>query len=291
MKAVVNVLNARALLGECPRWHAESSSLYWIDIAGKTLNCWQTETGQTATLPLPEEPGCFAFRQSGGLVAAMKSGFVFIDSLESGQITPITDPEKDKTHNRFNDGRCDARGRFWAGSVYPPKDKSDAWIYCLASDLSCTRKAGPLLTSNGIAFSPDNRTFYYSDTPEHVIYACEYDLESGEVANRRVFHRFPFGEGRPDGCAVDEEGCYWTALYAGGRVVRLSPGGVILEEVAIPAKYPTMVAFGGSDYSILYVTTCRQACSEDELEEYPESGDIFAFEAGVKGIEEYRFAS
>ncbi|MGI9276522.1 MAG: SMP-30/gluconolactonase/LRE family protein [Endozoicomonas sp.] len=290
MKAVEKVLDAGALLGECPRWHDETAALYWVDSTGPSLNAWQPVTGRIRSLALAEEIGSFAFRQSGGMVAAMRSGFVFIDSIESGVITPIVDPETDKPHNRLNDGRCDAAGRFWAGSIYPPKDRADAWIYSLDGQLECRQMAGPVMTSNGIAFSPDNTTFYYSDSPERSIYACEFDLESGSLASRRVFHRFAPGEGRPDGCAVDVDGCYWVALFAGGKVVRLSPGGIVLEEVEIPAKYPTMVAFGGVDNSTIFVTTCRQACSEAELLEYPDSGAIFAFEAGVFGMEEYRFA-
>ncbi|MGI9281748.1 MAG: SMP-30/gluconolactonase/LRE family protein [Endozoicomonas sp.] len=289
MKAVKNVLDAGSLLGECPRWHEPSSSLYWVDITGKTLNSWQPASGVRQSLTLSEEIGCFVFRKTNGLVAALRSGFVFIDSIESGRITPICDPESDKPHNRFNDGRCDALGRFWAGSVYSPKDKSDAWIYMLDNQLDCRRMAGPLLTSNGIAFSPDNQTLYYADTPQHTIYACDFDLEHAQLTNRRVFHRFPFGQGRPDGCAVDEAGCYWTALYEGAAVVRLSPGGVLLETIDLPVKYPTMVAFGGSDCSTLFITSCRQACSEEELESYPESGSIFAIEVEVKGLKENLF--
>ncbi|WP_257255571.1 MULTISPECIES: SMP-30/gluconolactonase/LRE family protein [unclassified Endozoicomonas] len=290
MKIVKNVLDAGTLLGECPRWHEPTSTLYWVDITGKSLNSWQPESGARQSLSLPEEIGCFVFRASHGLVAALRSGFVFLDSIESGRITPICDPESDKPHNRLNDGRCDALGRFWVGSVYPPKDKSDAWIYMLNNQLDCQRKAGPFLTSNGIAFSPDNRTIYYADSPEQIIYACDFDLERAELSNRRVFHRFPAGKGRPDGCAVDEEGCYWTALFAGGAVVRLSPGGVLLETISLPVKYPTMVAFGGDDYSTLYITSCRQACSDEELELYPESGSIFAVKTGVRGLKENRFA-
>ena len=290
MKAVDNVFKAGALLGECPRWHDETASLYWVDSLGQGLHAWQPGTGRSLSLALPEEIGSFSFRSSGGLVAAMRSGFVFIDSIRSGTITPVTDPEADKVDNRLNDGRCDAAGRFWAGSIYPPKDKPNAWIYSLDASLNCRQMVGPVMTSNGIAFSPDNTTFYYADSPKRSIYACDFDLDTGTLANRRVFHRFAAGEGCPDGCAVDEDGCYWVALFAGGKVVRLSPGGVVLEEVDIPAKYPTMVAFGDDDKTTLYVTTCRQACSKEELKKYPGSGDIFAFQAGVKGMEEYCFA-
>ena len=149
--------------------------------------------------------------------------------------------------NRFNDGRVDASGRLWAGSVYPPKDYNGANIYSLNPDGVVTHQVGDLLTANGIAFSPDSRTLYYADTPSHAIMAADFDLAAGTISNTRVFHQFPHGQGRPDGACVDSEGYYWTALYEGGRVVRLNPAGEIVQEIHLPVRCPTMPAFGGAD--------------------------------------------
>ena len=191
--------------------------------------------------------------------------------------------------NRFNDGRCDAAGRFLAGSYYPPKDYDGANLWSLDKTFTATKLVDGLLTCNGIAFSPDNKTFYFANTPKHVIYRCDYDLEKGTIGNRQIFHKFPFGQGRPDGAAVDSEGYYWTALYEGGRIVRLDPQGKILEEIPVPAKCPTMVAFGDEDLKTLYITSAGDRPGQ-ELEEFPHSGNIFKVRVDVPGLVEHRFA-
>ncbi|VUD53883.1 6-deoxy-6-sulfogluconolactonase [Thalassocella blandensis] len=288
MRHVEVALDVKANLGECPRWDEKTQKLYWVDINAFQLHCFDPATGDNKTLTFEEEIGCFALRQDKGFVLAMRHGFFLLDGWNT-DLKPITDPEEGLTSNRFNDGRCDAAGRFIAGSYYPPKDHDGANLWTLDTDLSAKKLRGDLLTSNGAAFSPDNKTFYLSDTPKHVIYQYDYDLQAGTIANERVFHQFPHGNGRPDGASVDAEGCYWTALYEGGRVVRLSPQGEILEEVQVPAKCPTMVAFGGADLKTLYVTTVGNR-SEEELQEFPHSGAIFKFEVDVPGLVENRFA-
>lgn len=290
MPEVRQVLDVKARLGECPRWCEREQKLYWVDINNFRLNRFDPATGKNESVTFAEEVGCYSLREQGGFVAGLRSGFVRIESFENARVTPITDPEADKPANRFNDGRCDARGRFWAGTICPKTGPEDAWLYCLEADGTATRKAGPVYTANGLAFGPDNRTLYWSDTPKHLIYAFDFDLDTGSVGNRRVFHQFPHGHGRPDGGAVDSEGGYWSALYAGARVVRISPAGEILSEIPVPAKNPTMVAFGGPDLRTLYVTTARDGSSEKELERWPLAGDLFAVEVDVAGLPEPRFA-
>lgn len=282
------VLDARALLGECPRWDELTGLLYWVDIDGFRLHCFDPDSGGNRTFQLDEEIGCLALRQRGGLVLATRSGFWTMD--ETGNLTALPSPDYDRVTVRFNDGRCDARGRFWAGTLYQPKDHKNGWLYCLDRDGSVSRKAGPVLTANGLAFSPDATRLYWADTPEHAIYVYDFDLDTATLGMQRLFHRFPHGNGRPDGAAVDSEGYYWSALYAGSRVVRLNPDGEIVQEIPVPAKYPTMVAFGGPELKTLYITTARKPCSEAELAEYPQSGGLFAVEVTVAGLAEPRFA-
>lgn len=288
MRKVDVALAVKANLGECPRWDEVSGLLYWVDINAFELHRFNPETGSNDTLTFKEEIGCFSLRRDKGFVLAMRSGFYFLDGWNTN-LRRITDPESDLDKNRFNDGRCDAEGRFIAGSYYPPKDYDGANLWSLGADLRVTKLVGDLLTSNGAAFSPDNKTFYLADTPKHVIYRYDYDIHTGALANGRVFHQFPKGKGRPDGASVDQEGCYWTALYEGGRIARLNPEGEIIEQISVPAKCPTMVAFGGKDLKTLYITSVGNR-PEEELKEYPHSGALFKVNVDVPGLVEHRFA-
>ncbi|GAA5216137.1 SMP-30/gluconolactonase/LRE family protein [Corallincola platygyrae] len=287
MSEVVTVLANCAQLAECPRWDHEQSKLYWVDIDAGRLHQFDPATGENTFLQLEEEIGCFALREKGGFVAGLRSGFVFIDSMAGG-ITPIADPEADKPHQRFNDGRCDPAGRFLAGTLNPNKDHYSGHYYSLNTQLETSKLVGNNWTSNGLAFSPDGKTLYYSDTPRHVVFACDYDVATAQVSNEREFIRFPHGWGRPDGAAVDSEGYYWSALYGGGRVVRISPSGQIVNTIAVPAKNPTMVAFGGADLKTLYITTADTTYSPEKAQ-YPLSGSIFAVEVPVAGLAEPKF--
>lgn len=287
MKKVEVALKIRANLGECPRWDEKTSCLYWIDINAFQLHKFDPATGKDEYLQFDEEIGCFSLRQRGGFLLAMRSGFYTTDGWNTEK-SFIADPEVGMEKNRFNDGRADAMGRMFAGSVYPPKDYAGASIYSLNPGGEVRKWVGDLLTANGIAFSPNSRTFYYADTPSHAIQQCDYDVESGVLSNCRVFHQFPMGNGRPDGASVDSEGCYWTALYEGGRVVRLSPAGEILEEIAVPTRCPTMVAFGGEDLRTLFITSVGARPAE-ELDQYPDSGSLFSVRVDVAGLPEHRF--
>ncbi len=287
MSKVEVALSIRANLGECPRWDEKEQVLYWVDINACQLHRLDPKTGRDEYLQFDEEIGCFALREKGGFILAMRNGYFTLDGWNTNRMF-ICDPEEGLDKNRFNDGRCDAMGRLWAGSVYPPKDHGGASIYSLTGEGVATKWIDNLLTANGIAFSLDNRALYYADTPSHAIQVCDFDIEQGEVSNCRVFHQFPHGEGRPDGAAVDSEGYYWTALYEGQRVVRLNPKGEIVQEIAVPARCPTMVAFGDEDLKTLYITSVGNR-SEEELQKFPESGSVFKVRVDVAGTTENRF--
>lgn len=287
MNPVEIMLDAHARLGECPRWDELQERLYWVDIDAGRLHCFNPSSGEDEFMQFEEEIGCFALQKKGGFILAMRSGFYFLDQWQ-GHLQPIIDPEAHLQENRFNDGRCDAKGRFLAGTIYPPKDHGGANLYSLGLDLKAMHLESGLLTANGIAFSPDNCRLYLADTPRHVIYCYEYDVETGKASNRRVFHQFPDGKGRPDGAAVDAEGCYWSALYEGGRIVRLNPNGEIIQEIQVPVHCPTMVAFAERDLKSLYITSVGQRPA-DELARYPHSGALFRVRVDVPGQIEYRF--
>lgn len=292
-------LDARAQLGECPLWSVSEQALYWVDIDGHSIHRFDPATGVDNHWTMPCEPGCIAFAQRGGLVAALRDGiYRFLPA--SGELRRIANAPYDATQMRFNDGRCDAEGRFWAGAIYEPRTLERASMYCL--DSGVLREGwGPgqglgVKVSNGLAFSPDGRAVYQSDTPNHVVYRFDFDAATGHAANRRVFARVDddrasadYG-GRPDGAAVDREGFYWSAQYEGARVLRLTPDGEACAVIRVPARRVTMVAFGGPALTTLYITTARQGANEAELADFPHSGGLFACEVEVAGPPEPQYA-
>jgi sugar lactone lactonase YvrE len=289
MPKVELAADARASLGECPRWHAGERALYWVDIAEQALCRTDPESGETKTRRFDQPVGCFAFRQEGGLVLAMKEGFARLDAFDAEPEPWGEQVEKGRAEIRFNDGRADARGRFWAGTMNMAKTAADGALYRLDPDGEVTQVARGVTTANGLAFSPDGTTAYWADTPRHVVWAFDLDLRRGLLSRQRVFHQFPQGQGRPDGASVDEAGYYWVALYEGGRVVRLSPEGEIVQEVAIPARFTTMIGFGGDDLKTAFVTTARKGLDEAELAKTPHAGGVFRFEVDTPGMAEFEF--
>ncbi|MDH5246258.1 MAG: SMP-30/gluconolactonase/LRE family protein [Betaproteobacteria bacterium] len=283
------VLDARASLGECAVWSAGEQVLYWVDINAPSLNRFDPATGHNTAMAMPESIGCFALRRGGGFVVALRSGFWLAQG--DGTLTrKVAAAPYDPAHHRFNDGRCDPQGRFLAGSMNEARDAATAALYRLDPDFTLTRLLEGMTISNGLAFSPDGRTMYHTDTPTQTINGYEYDAVSGTPARPRVLARFAAEGDRPDGAAVDRDGCYWTALYGGGQVKRIAPDGRVLAEYPVPAMCPTMCAIGGPDLKTLYVTTARQRREAAELARLPLSGGLFAMAVDVPGLPETLFA-
>ena len=280
-------LDAQAILGECPRWHPQEQRLYWVDIEARELHRFDPVTGADDARTLPEVCGCFAFCRSGGLLLAIENGFATMSDWDA-PLVPFGDaPLEGKPDLRFNDGRTDCAGNFWAGSVNFAKSASDAALYRLNPHGECTEIEGGMLTSNGAAFSADGGRFMHTDTPSHTLRA--YDVVGGELVNMRPFHAFPHGKGRPDGGSFDEAGFYWSALFDGGKLVRLSPDGEIVQEIELPVSRPTMIAFGGADRCTAYVTSARKGLDETVLKREPHAGGIFSFRVDVPGVAEHPF--
>ena len=282
------VLDAQAKLAECPRWDEQTQTLYFVDIDSFELHAYNTQSGDHSVRRFEEEIGCFSLTNNGGFIAAFRSGvYTFADF--NAPLVSYWQADYDQKTTRFNDGRCDPAGRFLAGTMYSPKDAFLGGLYQFEKGQQRLLDQAAW-TSNGLAFSPDQKTMYYSDTPNHIVYKFDYDVTTGEATNKRTFIEFPRGNGRPDGAAVDAEGNYWSALYQGQRVVKISPEGQILAEYSLPATYPTMVAFGGEDMKTLFVSTCRAAQTDAELEQFPQAGGIFALDVENEGQIEFRFA-
>jgi sugar lactone lactonase YvrE len=284
-------LDLNAELGECPQWSVEEQALYFVDIKGKALHRFEPVTGEHSTMLMPEEIACFGFRKGGGFIAAFRSGLWLLDASGNRLEKLAANPE-DQRSSRFNDGRVDPAGRFLAGTIDEPKDGGKAHLYRY-DRRGLNVLASGLLTSNGVAFSPDGRTLYHSDTPTFTVWRYAYDPATGEATDKALFVRLEptaADRGRPDGAAVDAEGCYWTALFEGGRIQRYAPDGRLLAEYPVPARCPTMVAFGGPDLKTLFVTSARTGRSEEELATLPHSGSLFSMPVEVPGRPEYFFA-
>lgn len=272
------VLDARTALGESPVWSVEQQALFFVDITGRRLHRFEPDRGRHAVHAVAEDIGCVAPARAGGFIAGLRSGIWLLDEA-ARPVRKLADNPEDLATSRFNDGRVDPNGCFVAGTIDEPKAGGRAALYrCDGERLQ--KLAEGLLTANGIAFSPDGRTMYYSDTPRFVVYACDYDPASGAMANKRVFVQLqPRGDyrGRPDGAAVDSEGCYWTALYEGGCVQRYDRAGRLLAEYRVPARRPTMPAFGGGDLKTLFVTTAHDPGDGS-------GGGLFALQVDTPGL-------
>jgi sugar lactone lactonase YvrE len=302
-------------LGESPFWHPQEQRLYWVDIPGRRIARVQLDGLQTRGAveywAMGEEPGCIAPVQGddpdGGLVMALRDG-IYLARHWGGDLQQLAAAPYDTAKLRFNDGKCDAQGRFWAGSLYEPKDQALGVLYKLDEQglqAMMGGETGGVVTANGLAWSPDGRTAYWADTAAHQIRAFDFDLASGQLSAGRVFHQMPpkpagwvwghptppaeYG-GRPDGAAVDSEGCYWSAQYEGHRLLRLSPSGEVLAQVTTPVPCPTMPCFGGPDLKTLFITTSRQGRSPQELVQYPAAGCVFATRVAVAGLPVNGFA-
>ena len=285
-------LDAKAALAECPLWSVAEQKLYWVDISGCAINRFDPLAGKNERWPMPCEPGCVALAASGGLVAALRDGFYRFYPADA-HLEKIADAPYDTTTMRFNDGRCDAAGRFWAGAMYEPRTAELASVYCL--ERGRARKGwGPddkrgVKVSNGMAFTADGRHVFQSDTPNHVIYQFAFDALKGTVSERREFARRPDNRndanygGRPDGAAIDSAGNYWSAQYEGGCVLRYSIEGEITGIIHVPSKRVTMVAFGGADLRTLYITTARDGATENELVTDTHAGGVFACDLDIPG--------
>jgi sugar lactone lactonase YvrE len=280
------VLDAKALLGEGTYWDVERQVLWWIDIYSCAIHRFDPASGTDELWTTPEYPGCLAVRECGGLVLSMTSGFYFAD-LESSSFEPIVDPETDIETTRFNDGKTDRQGRFWSGSMFeapgqPPE--RNAALYRLDPDLTCHRIVEGIGCSNGLAWSPDSRTMYYTDSHTSQVWAWDFDPSSGEIENRRVFIDLDWMNGIVDGATVDAEGCYWLTVPFKAKVMRYDPDGSLMQTIDMPVDLPTCCEFGGPDLDILFVTSATLRRSSEELRDQPLAGGLFALDVGTNGL-------
>ena len=272
------VLDSHCALGESPVWCVDAGLLVFVDITGRRLHRFEPRSRRHEVDVVEEDIGCVAPAKGGGYVAGLRSGIWLLDASGSKVRQLAGNPENPAT-NRFNDGRVDPRGRYLAGTLDEPKTGGRAGLYRY-DRRGLSRLEEGITTSNGLAFSPDGRTLYFSDTPRFVIYRYDYDPDTGEATNRRIFaHLEPTttDRGRPDGAAVDVEGCYWSSLYEGSRIRRYDPDGKMMADYPVPALNTTMPAFGGADMKTLFVTTARDKNGGP-------GGGLYALQVDVPGV-------
>lgn len=281
------VVDARAELGEGPSWDAKRKQLYWVDITGERIHTFDPQTGKNSTFELDQPVGMVVPAADGGWIAALKNGFYRLS--EDGQTrTHLGDPESDLPDNRFNDGKCDASGRLWAGTMSMSGESQAGALYTLETDGTIVKHLDDVTVSNGIAWSPDNRTMYYIDSPTRRIDAFDFDLESGRIKNRRVVIEFSKEDGTPDGMTIDAEGMIWVAHWGGWKVSRIDPQSErVIDEVPVPVAQVTSCCFGGDQLDELYITTAKIGQSEEQLEKQPHAGGLFRIRTNVKGAPTY----
>jgi L-arabinonolactonase len=284
MTGVEVLLSIRNQLGEGPLWHVGEEALYWVDIEGESFFRYFPVEEKLETFQVGQPVGCLAFRQDGGLILALRDGIGLWDWVTQ-TVNIIKDPEADRKGARFNDGRVDRRGRFWAGTL---GEDSQSKLYRLDQDGSIQAMETGITISNGIGWSPDDQLMYYTDSPLRVIYVYDFDLESGEIENRREFVKVPVTEGFPDGLAVDSEGYVWSAQWDGWRVTRYDPDGKVERVIPMPVQRPTSCTFGGKDLDQLYITSAWTGLKEVDQREQPFAGDLFLLQTTIKGqVESY----
>lgn len=281
---------AQDILGETPLWCDRTQTLFWLDIDGRKLQHLDPISGQT-------EVYSFDCRYAGSLALTSDPDTVLIGldlglhlfNLKTRQLRQLCQVEPKNLDNRLNDGRCDAAGRFWVGTMDNQLSRPNGAFYRVEPSGRVSRIDGDVIVSNSIGFSPANDRIYFSDTRRYLTWQYDLDSLSGRVGTRTVFVDHTPTLSRPDGICVDSQGHVWNAIFAEGRVVRYSPEGVAVQEIALPTSNPTCVCLGGPELKTLYITTARKFLDAQTLDREPWSGSVLAIDVDVPGRTEHRF--
>jgi sugar lactone lactonase YvrE len=263
------------LLGEGPVWDEVESVIRWVDIHNGHVHRWHPDSRAYHRLDIGETIGAIALCGNGGLIAALQSGIAFVDA-STGAMQRLHTPEAHLPGNRFNDGKCDPSGRFWAGTMPFSADKPTGSLYLTSGDGSIRRMLEDVTISNGLAWNRRKNRMYYIDTPMCEVSVFEYDDDSGSIRDRRTAVAIPREEGFPDGMTIDVEDMLWVAHWGGARLTRWDPEkGRKIGEIRLPVSNVTSCTFGGRDFRDLYITTAREGLSEVELASQPQAGMLF----------------
>ncbi len=278
-------LNIKSLLGEGSFWNYKTSELYWIDIEGKKLHIYKPETQKDLVFNLPSRVGTVVpTTKKDEALVALEDGIYRINT-QTGALSLFSDVESKLTINRFNDGKCDPNGNLWVGSMNLKQDVASAHLYKIGSDGKATAMLDSITISNGIVWTKDHKTMYYTDTPTGKIMAYDYNPETATISNARIAVKVPESLGFPDGMCIDENDKLWVALWNGNAVGNFDPvSGKLIRKIEVPAHNITSCSFGGKDLNILYITTASIDMTQEEKERFPEAGSVFKVIPGVKGV-------
>jgi sugar lactone lactonase YvrE len=283
------VLPVHASVGEGPVWDERTNTLVWVDIMGSSVHVFDPASGRDRAVDVGQPVGAAALREGGGLVLALRDGFALLDA-DLGDLRWVAKVEDDVLTNRMNDGKCDAAGRFWAGTMAFAVTPRAGSLYRLDPDYRVTRVLADTTLSNGLGWSADSRSMYYIDSTTQQVDIFGFDLEQGRLGERRVFISIAKEVGLPDGMAVDAEGGVWVALHGGGAVHRYTPDGRLDRIIRLPVRHVTCCAFGGPDYGDLYITSMTYELPLETLGERALAGSLFRTRPGVRGRPAFRFA-
>lgn len=288
MESLSCVVDSRDILGEGPFWHPRSARMFWFDIKGLKLHWYDPESGGDGGWDLPLRCSAAAPRARGGLIVACEAGLAEFD-LKTGGLE-VVNPVALGEGFRSNDGKIDVAGRFWWSSMDDDGGARPGDLYCTGGDGFTEKVLEGIHIPNTISCSPDGDRLYVADSKLQTIFVHDVDLKTGALSNKRVFADTKGTGGAPDGSAVDVDGYLWNAQWGAWRIVRYAPDGTVDRIVETPVEQPSSCAFGGSDLSVLYVTSARESLSDAALEKQPQAGGLFAFEPGVRGLALPNFA-
>ena len=271
-------------------WSTREQALYWVNIREPAVYRYDPASGNVSTWNMPDFVGSLAVCERGDLLVALRGGLAELTPA-SGQLEGLVPVEPELPENRCNDGKCDRQGQFWVGTMHNvARGHRGGSLYRFDADRNLTKMADRIEIPNGLAWSPNGRTMYFTDTFHRRIFTYDFDADSGEIGAKRIFAEFPEGAGAPDGATVDADGFLWTAVYGGGRLHRYAPDGRLARVVPLPVSQPTSCAFGGSGLGVLYVTSASQRLAPEALMREPHAGAIITINVGVRGIPEPSFA-
>lgn len=282
-----NILEARARLGEGPIWDSTKNLLYWVDIHNHRVHQFHPATGKNCFFDVGDVVGAIAIAGKDRLIMALRHHLAFLNT-QTGEVNLILEIEGNLPDNRFNDGKCDPQGRFWFGSMCS-LEKPQASLYRYDNDGSLYVMETGLTISNGLGWSPDEKTFYLTDSPQQKIYAYDFNSVTGSITNRRIFVDLTNETFYPDGLTIDSEGHIWSAMWDGWCVIRFNAKGEEILRIKLPVQLPTSCTFGGEDLQTLYITTASVGLSQTEIEKSFYSGDLFAIQTDVTGLTSNNF--
>ncbi|WP_256756885.1 SMP-30/gluconolactonase/LRE family protein [Cohnella sp. WQ 127256] len=283
--------DVKSLLGEGPLWLPDRKQIVWVDIEAMLVNFHTPESGDHQVIPIGQRIGAIVPAEDGRMVCALEHGFYYLD-LQNQNLELIIDPESDLQDNRFNDGKCDSSGRFWAGTMPKRGSVPAGSLYRLDGDGTVIQQLTEIGCSNGISWSLDDTVMYYIDTATRRIDRFNYDSVTGRISNRQPAVRIPQEQGYPDGMTIDVEGMLWVAHWGGNCISRWNPlTGECLEQVELPVSQVTSCCFGGEHLDELYITSARVGLSEEQLQMEPLAGSLFKYIPGVKGLPAQVFKS